>query len=294
MRRLFVAGVISTSLLLLMAVTGTLAMEPVPGLNPTPVATPSSETDPEPETQSDPDPTDIQVQAIIELLKQKGVITDTEALNFMERMKDMAAGSEKVEMPAADEPEAATKEELDALKEKIQRTNDAMTIDQRLLQRRVDDMESNTLDSLKQQVIKSSWAQRISLSGDIRLRYQSDTFADDNDPLIGRPDDPETRMNTTEDRQRFRYRARLGLKANLLDFRERNVGKVEVGFRVTTGNEDDPVSTNDTMGDYFNRDSVFFRPSLLEVQVEADQPVYRPYAPDQSRRRTICQSLVFH
>ena len=213
--------------------------------------------------------TDDQTQAIIDLLKQKGIITDTEALNFMERMKGAEMLQQAVEAPAIEaepELEPATKEALDALRENIRRTNDAMTVDQRLLQRRVDDMESGVLNDLKQQTIKSSWAQRITLSGDLRLRYQQDTFSDDNDDSLAEPMDPTSQRNTTQDRTRFRYRARLGMKAKLLDFRESNVGNVEVGFRMTTGNDDDPVSTNDTMGDYFNRDGFVFDRAYIKYK----------------------------
>lgn len=206
-----------------------------------------------------------QTRAIVDLLRKKGVISDTEALNFMERVRGMDADALEVEAPPTDQPEAATKEEVEALRENIRRNNDAMSTDQRLLQRRVDDMESGTLDSMKQQVIKSEWAQRISLSGDVRLRYQADNFAEGN-AIFVRPDDTDSLLNTTEDRHRFRYRARLGLKAKLIDYREANVGKMEAGLRVTTGNEKDPVSTNDTMGDYFNRDSVTFDRAYLNYK----------------------------
>ena len=224
--------------------------------------------------------TNEQTRAIIDLLKDKGIITEDEAANFMDRISGKPEQKEEAirtdgETPgtAEAEPEPATKEEVQALREDIRRSNDAMMIDQRLMSRRLDDMEANTLDPLVDKAIKSSWAQRITLSGDIRLRYQADRFPDGNDELR-RPDNPDEILNTTEDRDRFRYRARLGLKIKLPDYREANVGKFEAGFRMTTGNQVDPVSTNETMGDYFNKDNFVFDRAYLKYKYSPIDPVW--------------------
>jgi hypothetical protein len=232
--------------------------------------------------------TNQQTQAIIELLKGKGIITDEEASAFMDRISGKPVAEESTAAPepkppivAEPEPEPATKEEVQALREDIRRSNDAMMTDQRLLQRRVDDMEANTLDPLVEKTIKSSWAERITISGDVRLRYQGDFFADGNDILLNNdsiadpdnPGDDDVKYNNT-DRHRYRYRARLGLKVKLPDYREANIGKFEAGFRMTTGNEEDPVSTNETLGDYFNRDSFVFDRAYLKYKFSPINPVW--------------------
>ncbi len=99
------------------------------------------------------------------------------------------------------------------------------------------------------------WIDRIKLSGDIRLRGQTDRFADKNQPF-SYPDfnaindaggvveaGRDAFLNTTEDRTRGRLRARLGLKAKVTN-------NWETGFRLVLGNERDPVSTNQTLGNY--------------------------------------------
>src|SRR5262249_49280137 len=48
-------------------------------------------------------------------------------------------------------------------------------------------------------------------------------------------------LNTTEDRDRFRLRARLGLEADLSD-------GFTAGLRIATGSDASPVSTNQTLG----------------------------------------------
>jgi LysM repeat protein len=94
------------------------------------------------------------------------------------------------------------------------------------------------------------WLDRITWEGDIRLRYQGDYYSEDNIPapiynaVIGNDLD-----NTTEDEQRFRYRARLGLLAKISE-------KWGAGFRITSGNTTNPVSTNQTLGSYNNRSAI--------------------------------------
>lgn len=97
------------------------------------------------------------------------------------------------------------------------------------------------------------WTRKIKLSGDIRLRSQHEYMADDNiansyfdfqaiNDQGGVTNAGLDRfLNTTEDRQRFRERVRLGLDANITD-------GLSAGVRLATGNQRDPVSTNQTLG----------------------------------------------
>jgi len=101
------------------------------------------------------------------------------------------------------------------------------------------------------------WTKRIRPSGDIRLRFEQDFLDNDNDPNIanfnsinqsnGLDVNPNNlvsvpTINTTEDRTRYRLRARLGLDAEIDDW-------VDASFRIATGNDNSPVSTNQTLGD---------------------------------------------
>ncbi|MDD4880937.1 MAG: putative porin [Gallionellaceae bacterium] len=109
------------------------------------------------------------------------------------------------------------------------------------------------------------WVSRIKLEGDFRLRYQNDLFASGNasgndfvdTPYgLGSTDSP---INTAEDRKRGRIRARLGLLAKLTD-------TVSTGFRITTGNTSDPVSTNQTLGNSFNKNSLVLDRAYAKVE----------------------------
>lgn len=73
---------------------------------------------------------------------------------------------------------------------------------------------------------ESGWSDRLSLKGDVRLRYE------------GIDEDGE------EDRDRMRFRARLGLSAAVSD-------DIEVVLQLATGG-DNPVSTNQTFDDGFS------------------------------------------
>lgn len=104
---------------------------------------------------------------------------------------------------------------------------------------------------------RPEWVNRLKWGGDIRLRYQGDFFDDEN-AVAGDLENPDSgTVNTTRDRNRMRYRARLSLSAAITD-------SWRAAFRLATGNENDPVSTNDTLGDTFNKDGIMFDQAYLE------------------------------
>lgn len=117
------------------------------------------------------------------------------------------------------------------------------------------------------------WTERIKIEGDLRVRYQNDRLSDGNTPIagfapnaIGNPgatndDFPlATRFpagtdldgngfptgNVADNVNRLRLRARLGVLAKIND-------SVSAGLRFTTGNVNDRVSTNQTLGSNFNK-----------------------------------------
>lgn len=103
-----------------------------------------------------------------------------------------------------------------------------------------------------------AWTQKFKFKGDIRLRAQGDMFADDNQPLsyfdwqsinkegglVNAGEDAY--LNTTDDRERLRMRLRLGIDAKVSS-------NLKASMRLSTGNENDPVSTNQTLGTTANR-----------------------------------------
>jgi hypothetical protein len=75
------------------------------------------------------------------------------------------------------------------------------------------------------------WVQRMKFYGDTRFRFEHTT----NDEFQGTEKD---------DRSRFRVRLRFGVKSQIHE-------DVELGFRMASGSDDDPTSTNHTMGNYW-------------------------------------------
>jgi hypothetical protein len=118
------------------------------------------------------------------------------------------------------------------------------------------------------------WTKRISFNGDFRLRYEWDLFDKRNSPFFpdfqalnaGNPFDlnnqdvaPLPVLNTTDDRQRPRIRARLGMMAQITD-------EITAGFRLATGNTTNPVSTNQTLGTTLANDTITLDRAYLEYQ----------------------------
>lgn len=119
------------------------------------------------------------------------------------------------------------------------------------------------------------WVRGIALEGDVRVRWQSERYAqpsyalDDKGQLLGVPclnvggnlpaecyrvqrDSPAWApdlVNTSNDRDRLTLRARLGLNAKVSE-------DVSAGLRLSTGTTTGPSSASQTLGNYFNKSSL--------------------------------------
>ncbi len=108
------------------------------------------------------------------------------------------------------------------------------------------------------------WTRRFKFSGDVRLRYEKDYFDDNNFnefTKISEGTDKQELLNTTNDKNRVNYRIRLGLKAKVNE-------QLETIIRLSTGKTSNPVSTNDLLGDYMNKDSILFDRAYLSWKPE--------------------------
>lgn len=103
------------------------------------------------------------------------------------------------------------------------------------------------------------WIKRFKMSGDLRLRAQSFFYPSSNQansyfdwPTInslgglGNAGPANMFVDTTKNRNLGRERLRLEIDANVTD-------GVDVGMRLATGNISNPVSTNQTLGNYGTR-----------------------------------------
>jgi len=193
-------------------------------------------------------------QAILDALVEKGVLTAEAAAGLVKQAEKK--GQEKAE--ASVKAEAASGVvRVPYIPENVKRE-----IREQIRQEVVAQAKTEQWGNVN---AMPEWVSRLKWDGDIRLRYQGDYFADGNAPGINfvfAPDglgsftDP---INTEEERQRVRLRARLGLTAKVSD-------AVSAGFRITTGTLTDPVSTNQTLGDDFNKFSLVLDRAFVKAQ----------------------------
>lgn len=102
------------------------------------------------------------------------------------------------------------------------------------------------------------WVDRLHWEGDLRLRAQRDSFGKENYVNNTSLADVTNVSNTSDQQDRLRVRARLGLLAKVTP-------GVSAGFRLTTGNTSDPVSTNQTLGTYENKYTLVFDRAYLKL-----------------------------
>lgn len=198
---------------------------------------------------------------IIELLKAKNVITAEEASKILERHKGEAAqalpqaGAKPVTivMPKGQRyPKATTDPVAKDIREEVARQVKQELKDEIAKEVKREASAASALD----------WSKRIRFGGDIRLRYQDDFF-DDNNSQPFSPADPSELVNRNIDRDRLAYQVRLSANAQVNE-------QTEVGLRLSTGSEKNPVSTNDILGDYMNKDTVTFDQAYLKWTPLAD------------------------
>jgi Putative porin len=110
-----------------------------------------------------------------------------------------------------------------------------------------------------------TWVRGLRVDGDLRTRFQGDNFNPQNAFALNVNETNRTgvptQLNTTTDRQRLRVRARLGVNATADD----NWG---AGLRLTTGSLTDPVSSNQTQGNYGNRFTAAFDRAFVRYRYE--------------------------
>ncbi len=192
-------------------------------------------------------------EEIINLLKAKNIITAEEATQIMERHK----GQEWQAQPSAKPVTIVVPKGQKYLKATADPV--AHDIKEEVARQVKQELKDEIAKEVKREASAASaldWSKRIRFGGDIRLRYQGDFFDENNFEPATLPR-PTSFQNRTVDRQRFPYQARISANAQVSD-------QTEVGLRLATGNEGNPVSTNDTLGDYMNKDSVTFDQAYLK------------------------------
>ncbi|OQW86647.1 MAG: outer membrane receptor for ferric coprogen and ferric-rhodotorulic acid [Rhodoferax ferrireducens] len=196
---------------------------------------------------------------LIELLVQSGVLPAEKAAQIVQQAQAKAKATTKAQAELADAkkpepgvvrvqyvPEFVRKQIADEVREEVvaqakaERWGDANAIPE--------------------------WVDRFKFEGDMRLGYQSDMFSESNASITNFEFGGQDIDNTTEDRQRTRLRARLGITAKITP-------DISAAFRLSTGNTTEPVSTNQTLGQTGNKYSFV----LDRAYVKAHSPTFMPW-----------------
>lgn len=220
-------------------------------------------------------PTGNVVVNLIQLLVQRGVLTQGDAsalvVQAQHEAETVQRNSAAAEVLAAD---AALAREGDVVVTHIP-----------------EPVRARLREELKQEVLLTAreerwaapglfpdWADRVSFFGDFRLRYEGTMFPEGNDTTGSFPDfnrintgDPfdvagydfSPQLNVDEERHRYRLRARFGAEIQLED-------GFSTGFRLATGNDDSPVSTNQTLGGEFNKYAIWLDKAYLRWERKGD------------------------
>lgn len=185
--------------------------------------------------------------ALLELLKSKNLISDEEA--------DLITGQTTTEI-AGEQSTAA----LEAHKS-------------------IEDIKEEVRSEVTNELLREVWKinsalaekdKRLRFAGDIRLRYEKDRFDKNNFNEVTKIDqgiDKQTLQNTWASQDRYKYRVRFGAEAQVNE-------QVDTVIRLSTGTTTNPVSTNTTMNNYMNKDSVVFDLAYLRWQPSKSITLY--------------------
>lgn len=178
--------------------------------------------------------------SLIELLVQEGVLSKTKAEALIREAEEAKLATANQDSEAAGDAAAQAKESG----EKVVRVQ---YVPEHVKNEMREEIKKEVMAKLNykagERLGLPDWIDRIQWGGDLRLRYEMDSYPNGNFPAVAFQTN-ETRnadiANTESERNRFRVRARLGAKLKLNDW-------LDGGIRMTTGRADDPVSPNQTL-----------------------------------------------
>ncbi|MDH2385816.1 putative porin [Bradyrhizobium sp. CER78] len=198
---------------------------------------------------------------LVNLLVQQGVLKEEQAQALIKQAEDEAYVSRQAAKDATAKADDATKAATAAAAAAQPPGTRHVTYVPEVVKRQL-------REGIKQEVMAKAqkenwaspgtypeWAQRIRFYGDARVRYQGSYFPTGNDQAgaanynainSGSPYDISSNTfgptyDATQDRNQFRFRGRLGMEADLLY-------GFSAGLRIATGENNSPVSTNQTLG----------------------------------------------
>jgi hypothetical protein len=178
---------------------------------------------------------------LVNLLVQEGVLSKDKAGALLKQAEQDAQIAKEKDVAATP---ASTSESVDAaIDQKMVRVQYVPEIVKKQMKEEIKDEVMTTLNyKAGERLGMPEWIDRLKWEGSLRLRAEADKFPEGNPKSFdfstaNNKDFKST--NTTEDRNRLRVRAQLGVKAEVNDW-------MTAGIRMTTGSLDDPISPNQT------------------------------------------------
>lgn len=201
---------------------------------------------------------------LINLLVKQGVLTEEQATGLVKQAEDEAYIARQATRDAAAKAEGAEKKASTAADAVSPPGTKRVTYVPEIVKQQLrEDIKREVMAKAEQENWASpgkypEWAQRIRFYGDLRTRYEGDFFPrgnaigwfpNFNAINTGNPFDvsditnpnPYPTYNVDQNRNRARFRARLGMEADLFD-------GFSAGFRIGSGDSNSPVSFNQTLG----------------------------------------------
>ncbi len=199
---------------------------------------------------------------LVNLLVQQGVLKEDQAQTLIKQAEDEAYVSRQAAKDATAKADDAAKAASAAASAAQPPGTRHVTYVPEIVKRQLrDEIKKEVMAKAQSENWASpgaypEWAQRIHFYGDARVRYQGSYFPKGNDQAgaanfnainTGSPYDVTAFPNygptydATQDRNQFRFRGRLGMEADLYN-------GFTAGLRIATGDNNSPVSTNQTLG----------------------------------------------
>lgn len=178
----------------------------------------------------------LRIAELERLLKQQAIVLERLQQQLAEQRKQPVPLPSSVSgaAPAVQRPTPSPE------MERISGELDELAKNSKELNEKVNQLEKKTSGSEKSVLGKLKGLGNFSFSGDVRLRYE---------PFFG--------GTLTSNRHRERVRARLNINAKFSD-------ELRGGLRIASGNELDPISTNQTMTDFFQRKAITIDRAFLQ------------------------------
>jgi len=203
---------------------------------------------------------------LLNLLVKQGVLTEDQVADLVKQAQEEDYVARQAARDAATKAEEANKTATAAAAAASPPGSKRVTYVPEIVKRQLrDDLRKEVMAQAKNEGWASpglypEWASRIRFSGDFRARWEAirhpsgynsvgriydfnavNTGSAYDVSNISNPNFSAPLYNTTENRERSRLRARLGLEADLDE-------GFTAGMRIATGSDSSPVSTNQTMG----------------------------------------------